>query len=451
MSRGFIASFVSILLLAATVRADDWPQWLGPKRDGVWRETGILDKFPKDGPKVHWRKEIGPGYTGPAVVEGRVYVMDRQAAKDDKGKPLPSKNGVIQGTERVLCLSAKDGSLLWKDEYDCPYKIYYPEGPRTTPLFHKGKLYTLGAMGHLRCHDAKTGKVDWSKDLLALYKTKPPVWGYASHLLVDGDRLISLAGGKGSAVVSFNKDTGRELWKALDAEEVGYSPPTLCEAGGTKQLIVWLDTAIHGLNPETGESYWSKPYPANGKPRRPAVPIATPVKAGDKLFVTAFYNGGLMLQFKADKPDVTELWRGKSDNPEKPDTLNTTMTTPVIKDGHIYGMCGNGQLRCLKVDTGKQVWESLKVINGKKALFGTAFFIRHGDRFFVFNEQGDLIIARLTPKGYDEIDRTHLLEPTLSTAGRSVVWSCPAFAEKCMFARNDKEIICVSLAAKEKS
>jgi outer membrane protein assembly factor BamB len=303
-------------------------------------------------------------------------------------------------------------------------------------------------MGDLRCYHAAEGKLAWSRKLTEEYKTKPPVWGWASHLLVDGDRLFCLVGGKDCAVVAFDRASGKALWRALDAEEVGYCPPTLCEADGKRQLLIWLDLAIHSLDPATGKEFWSQPYTKNGNPQRPVVTIATPRVADDLLFISAFYNGGLMLGLSADKPDAVEVWRGKSDNPGKPDTLHTVMTTPVIKDGHVYGVCGFGQLRCLRADSGAQVWERQDVFQGKKELFGTAFLVASGERFFLFTDQGDLIIARLSPKGYNEIDRAHLLEPTVGTRGRTVVWCHPAFADRCMFVRNDKEMLCVSLAAK---
>jgi outer membrane protein assembly factor BamB len=436
------------LFATLSVRGDDWPQWLGPQRDGVWRETGILDKLPAGGPMVLWRVPVGSGFSGPAVANSRVYVMDRQVEMPAAGEPGKPPTGVIRGKERVLCHQAADGSMLWKDEYDCPYKIAYPQGPRTTPLVHDGKVYTLGAMGDLRCYDAETGKLHWSKKLTEAYKAEPPVWGWASHLLLHDGRLFCLVGGKSSAVVAFDPANGKELWRALDAEEVGYCPPMVCEAGGKKQLLIWLDLAIHSLDPATGKPYWSIPYPKDGKPQRPVVTIATPRLAGDLLLISAFYNGGLMLRLSANKPDATEVWRGKSANPGKPDTLHTIMSMPVIKDGYIYGVCGFGQLRCLEAATGKQVWETLAVFNDKKAFFGTAFIVAQGDRYFLFSDQGDLIIARLSPKGYEEIDRGHLLEATVTSRGRAVVWCHPAFAARCMFLRNDKEMLCISLAAR---
>lgn len=436
MTRTRFAAVLLIGLLAGAARADDWPQWLGPKGDAVWREKGLLDAFPKGGPKVLWRKEIGPGYSGPAVVANRVYATDRVHPKEgEKGVP----------GERVLCLDAKTGETVWEHKYDCPYvRIGFPTGPRTTPVVRGDRLWTLGTMGDLLCLETKTGKVVWSKKLPKEYDIKPPVWGWSASLLLDGDRLVSLVGGKGSAVCAFDAATGKELWRALESEEIGYAPPTLIEAGGKRQLIVWLSDSVNGLDPETGKVYWSEPYPASGKPMRPAVSIATPVALDGGLLVTSFYHGPLMLELDSQKPAATVRWRGKSNNIERPDGLHALMTTPLLFDGHIYGVCGLGELRCLEAKTGKEVWQTYAATGGKQTPFATAFLVRQADRCWMFNDQGELILAKLSPKGCEELSRAKILEPTQDARGRTIVWSHPAFAHKCVFARNDKEIICVS-------
>lgn len=233
-----VRTLVAALLLGVclnSVRADDWPQWLGPKRDGVWRETGIIEKFPAQGPKVLWRYPIGEGYSGPAVAAGRVFITDRVL---DKGTTVPTdpfaKDQLIEGRERIICLDEASGNLLWKYEYVCPYQISYAAGPRTTPAVSNDKVYCLGAMGDLVCLDVKTGSAIWKKKLADEYQMKVPLWGFAGHPLVDGDRLICLVGGAGSVVVAFNKDTGAEMWKALSAKEPGYAPPMIYEFGGKR-------------------------------------------------------------------------------------------------------------------------------------------------------------------------------------------------------------------------
>lgn len=195
-------------------RADDWPQWLGPKRDGIWRETGIIEKFPAAGLRFRWRTAIGSGYAGPAVAEGRVFVHDRKLAGDTTNPANPFDRGRIPGRERVLCLDEKDGRVLWTYEYDCAYTVSYAAGPRATPVAHQGKVYTLGSEGHLHCLEAATGKVLWVREFTKEYAGQTPIWGFAGHPLVDGKKLICLVGGEGSVVVAFDKDSGKELWRA---------------------------------------------------------------------------------------------------------------------------------------------------------------------------------------------------------------------------------------------
>src|SRR5262249_49812378 len=185
----------ALLCILNSVFADDWPQWLGPKRDGVWRENGIMTKLPKDGLKVLWRSPVDQGYSGPAVADGLVFVTDW--VRDANAKP-PSNafdKARMAGKERVHCFDAKTGENKWTEEYDCPYAVSYPAGPRCTPLVHEGKVYTLGAMGDLRCLDVKNGKRIWSKNFVKDFKAKVPLWGFAGHPLLDGERLICLVGG----------------------------------------------------------------------------------------------------------------------------------------------------------------------------------------------------------------------------------------------------------------
>lgn len=439
-----VSACLTALIFTTAIRADDWPQWLGPKRDGVWRETGIVAKFPAGGPKVRWRTPIGQGYAGPSVVNGKVYITDRLKANNpDSGF---SDRAKVAGVERVLCLNEADGTILWKHEYPCDYHIDYPLGPRTTSTVAGGKVYTLGAMGHLFCFDADSGKVVWSKNLLEEYKTTVNQWGFSGHPLIDGERLICLVGGQGSVAVAFDKDTGKEIWKALSANDPGYAPPMIYDIAGKRQLIIWHPQSINGLDPKTGQVYWTQPYGAK-KLIKAALTVSTPRLDGDKLFFTAFYDGPLMLEFDNNsKPHILWQGHGRGEKPDQTDGLHSIMPTPVIKDGHIYGVCSYGELRCLDEATGKRIWETHKATTGKSVRWGNAFLIEQGDRFILFNELGDLIIAKLTPKGYDEISRANILAPTNRMPGRMVVWSHPAFANRCVYARNDKEIICVSMA-----
>jgi outer membrane protein assembly factor BamB len=441
--------------LGGSARGDDWPQWLGPQRDGIWREQGIAAKLPAGDSAVRWRfTQLGGGYSGPAVAQGRVYVTDRVLAPGVQNPLNPFSKQRVVGQERVLCLDEKSGQLLWKYVYDCPYQISYPAGPRATPLVAGGRVYTLGAMGDLLCLDAASGRLLWAKNLPRDYRAPVPLWGFAASPLLDGERLICLVGGPEQVVVAFHKDTGQELWHALSAPEIGYSSPILINYGGKRQLIVWHPKAVVSLDPESGKVYWSQPFPARGQ-LRAGMSIATPRFADGLLFVTAFYNGSLLLRLDPQQPRAEVLWQrgGRSELPDETQALHAVMATPFLQQGYIYGVCSYGELRCLKADTGERLWMTRAPTTGGKELrWGNAFLVAHGAEFFLFNELGDLIRARLTPKGYEELDRMHLLDPTNSMARfgkepRLVVWSHPAFANRCVFARNDRELVCVSLAA----
>ena len=441
----FLLFFVGTLIVGGTLRADDWPEWMGSQRDGVWRETGIVKTFPKEGPRVRWRSKIGGGYAGPAVVNGRVYVTDKQLPAGESDPSNPFQRGRLQAKERVLCLDDADGSVVWHHTYDCPYTVSYPAGPRTTPVVRDGKVYTLGSEGHLFCLSSETGKVVWSRFFQKDYgREQSPVWGYSSNPLLDGDRLICLVGGQGTAVVAFHKETGEELWRSLDSSgehASGYSSPIIVEAGGQRQLIIWLPTGLHSLDPATGKIFWSQPFTSKS-----GLSVATPRISGDLLFISAFYDGSLLLKLDSKRPESSVVWKRHGQNERLTDALHCLISTPVIDGGHIYGVCAYGELRCLDLTTGDRIWSTFEPTSGESARWGTAFLVKHDDRYFLFSEKGDLIIAKLTPQSYQELSRAHLLEPTGPSQRREVVWSHPAFANRNVYARNDKEIVSASLA-----
>lgn len=445
MSRFWWLVVCSLIALPTPSAGEEWPQWLGPQRDGVWREKNVLERFPPGGPKLLWRQHLGSGYSGPAVANGYVFVMDRRLEKDAaKPKNDFDRQTVIKGYERVVCLSASDGEVRWTHEYPCDYRISYQNGPRCTPTVDGDHVYCLGAMGDLLCLRVKDGKLAWSKNFIKDYGQEPAIWGWASHPLVDGDQLICMVGGEGTAVVSFDKLSGRERWRSLSARDPGYAPPVIYTIGGKRHLIVWTPEEVAGLEPETGKKLWSEPFPI-----RSGLSIPTPrLIDGNKIFVTSFYNGPMLLEITGEpEAKAKVLWKGKSNSEIRTDKLHAIMCTPVIDNGYIYGVCSYGQLRCLRVADGERVWETFKATSGSRPVrWSNAFLIPHGSRYFLFNEHGELIIARLTPAGYEELDRAKLIEPTSVTAGRDYVWSHPAFANRCIFVRNDREIVCYSLA-----
>ncbi len=433
--RNVFLAAVAALVIAPIARADDWPGWMGPKRDNVWNETGILEKFPKEGPKVLWRTPVAGGYAGPAVSGGMVFVTDYVTAADVKVDNFDRKE--FSGNERVVCLDQKTGKEKWKHEYPVKYAISYPSGPRCTPTVHDGKLYTLGAEGNMFCFNAETGKIVWEKELKKEYKTKSALWGYASHPLIDGKNLITLVGGDGSHVVAFDLATGKEVWKSGSQPEQGYAPVMITEAGGKRQLIVACPKAVYSLNPANGERYWTTAFTADS-----GCVVMTPVRAGDHLYVGAYHGKNLMLKLTADKPGAEVVWKDK-----KGHGISPVNVQPFLQDGVLYGYDDEGSLFGIEIPSGKRLWDSTGPVGGEEPQgSATAFMVKNGDRFFFFAETGNLVIGKLTPKGYVEIDKAKILEQTNNAFGRKVVWCAPAYADKKMYVRNDKEIVCVDLA-----
>jgi outer membrane protein assembly factor BamB len=446
MNSSCLSPFLALLWLSAS--ADDWPQWLGPQRDGVWRETGLIEQFDTNGPPVKWRVPVQAGYVGPAVADGRLFLLDREAGKPAERPPGDRSPPMMPGHERVLCLDASTGRTLWERTYDCPYAIAYPAGPRATPVISGGRAYTLGAMGDLRTLNATDGQLLWSRNLPREFHTEPPVWGYAAHPILDGDRLIVPVGGTNAAIVAFHKDTGAEIWRALTAREIGYAPPVIRELAGRRQLIFWHPDAVNGLDPATGELLWSHPYPVGGQPQRPEVTIAMPRFDGDRMFLTSFYQGSLLLQVPRVGEEPKVVWNRRSTRrSEVTEGLATVMSTPVIRDGHLYGICAFGELRCLDLATGDRQWESDGVFGGAGGFFATAFIVEQGDRYWIWNDHGELLLGRLSPAGFARISRAKVLEPVETTRGRDVLWCHPAFANRSAYVHNGRELLCLNLAA----
>lgn len=445
MIRFCLVIWILILIVTPPVRADDWPQWMGPRRDGVWREAGVVKAIPAGGLPVKWRVEVKGGYSGPAVANGRVYLTDYERTAGELAN-APNDRTLLAGRERILCLDAASGRLLWKHEYDCPYAISYASGPRCTPTVADGKVYVLGAEGNLTCLDALTGRLIWAKDFKKDYAAPTPIWGFCGHPLVDGRQLICLVGGEGSVAVAFDKDSGKELWRSLSASESGYCPPTLIESAGVRQLMIWDADNLNSLEPATGRLLWSQPLkPAYGMSI--VAPQVADTKQGRVLFASGIGRVGALFSLAATEPAARVIWRG-----EPKTAVYCANSTPFIAGDVLYGCdCETGFLTAVDLTTGDRLWETGgPTMGSRRGRHGTAFLVRQepseAGRTWLFSETGDLILARLTPEKYEELGRVYLLDPTNECFGREVVWSHPAFANRCIFARNDRELVCGSLA-----
>ena len=433
-----LSCVTSILVGATETRADDWPEFRGKGRLGVWHETGVLEEFPAEGLKVLWRTPIKAGYAGPAVVDGRVFVTDFEATQG------------MRGIERALALDEATGRILWAQQWEANYAgIQWETGPGATPTVDGDRVYVLGRTGVLSALNVETGALLWRKDYAEDYGVDRMQWGFdwgfASAPLVDGPRLICFVGGPENArVVVFDKMTGEEIWRALPSEaDLGVAQPIIIEAGGARQLIVWNPEEVVSLDPVSGELYWQQPYTVGG-----AMTVAVPVQIGSQLFFTTFYDGPLMLTLDQDRPGATVAWKGSSKSEIQTDGLHAVLATPIIEGGYIYGICSYGQLRGLNAETGERVWETQEATTERRR-WVSGFLVQNGDRVFINNDRGKLIIARLSPSGYEEISRAHLITPTSRPGNRRelrhVSWVHPAYANKHVYMRNDEEIISVSL------
>jgi outer membrane protein assembly factor BamB len=305
--------------------------------------------------------------------------------------------------------------------------------PTSTPLVNSGKVYSVGMPGNVICLDALKGDLLWKKDLAKEYQLGEFPCPKASPL-IENDLLIVFIGGKPRAcVVALDKKSGKEVWRALD-DTLTHSSPIAITAGGKRQLIVWTNEAISSLDPATGKIYWRERLLTSSD-----YVVSTPVFRDNLLLI-----GGLMLKLDPDKPAASVLW--PSTRAVSRRILSNT-STALLQDGYVFSAKSNGQFVCLQAKTGKQVWETDKVTNlkGGASIHPTP----NGNSVFLYTERGELILAKLGSNDYKEISRTRLLEPTYPFGGRNVAWSPPAYANRCIFARSDKELICLSLAAKQ--
>ncbi len=417
-------------ILASVALAEDWPQWRGPQRDGVWRETGIVSRFDRQRLQPVWKAEISSGYSGPTVANGRVYVTDRIASP--------------QQLERIHCWDWKSGIPIWSYQYECPYKeVSYEAGPRAAVTIHDGRAYSLGTMGNLICLDAGTGTLLWKRDLYTEYDIRMPIWGIAAApLIVDRMVIIQVGGNDGACVVAFDRKDGHELWRALN-DRASYSSPILVEQGTSQVVVCWTGDSVAGMEAYSGEVLWRFPFP----PRSVIIGISTPVVDRGQLFVTSFYDGSLMLRLARSHPGVEEAWSACGVDEKHTEALHSIISTPILRGDYLYGVDSYGELRCLDARTGKRIWEDRTAT--PRARWSNIHFVQHEEDVWMFNERGELIISQLSPAGFQEKSRSLLIDPTQEQLRQrnGVCWAHPAFANRHVFARNDKELICVSLEA----
>ena len=423
-----IIIFILFFISSTYCKSQDWPDWRGVNRDGTWTETGVVDKFNSQSLVPVWSVPIGSGYSGATVSKGKVYITDLIKK--------PSQ------TEGVLCFDEKTGEKIWEFRYPCEYTgVGYPAGPRASVVINNDKAYSLGTMGNLFCFDARNGNVIWRKDLNKEYEIRMPIWGIsATPLIVDDEIILQISGSNNACVISLDKETGKEKWRNLE-DIAAYSAPVIIKKNGTAVVVVWTENSLSGLNPKTGEIFWRIPWDVGS-----GMSISTPVLYNDHIFVSCFYSGSMLVKLNENYTSAQKVWQRCGESERNTDALHCVMNTPIIIDDYIYGVDSYGELRCLEFSTGNRIWEDFTAV--KKDRWANIHFIQNGNKTWMFNEHGELIISELSPKGFNEISRTKIIEPTKEQLPRGVTWSHPAFANKHVFVRNDNKLICNDLSKK---
>jgi outer membrane protein assembly factor BamB len=349
--------------------------------------------------------------------------------------------GGPDGVERVHCLDAATGETLWTHKYAVKYGNLggYANGPRTSATIHEGKVFTLGAVGHLHCFDARSGRCLWSIDTVAKLKAQVPEWGFASSPVMDGDRVILHLGAKdGGCVIALDGRTGKEAWRSLD-DPPGYCTPAIFDTPAGRMLVLWTPKHIHALDPATGKPLWKVPYEVTY-----GVSIASPIHQDGIIFVTGYWEGSKAMRVGKTRTDHELLWTESKQ-------LRGLMAQPLHRDGHVYTIDKGFGLTCFELKTGKKQWDDDNQLtpSGRNP-HASIVWLNDGDRALALNSAGELILCRLRPNGYEEQSRAKVLKGN--------VWGHPGFADRFLFAKTDGaeawrkagqcEIVCVDLIGK---
>ncbi|MCX7700117.1 MAG: PQQ-like beta-propeller repeat protein [Gemmataceae bacterium] len=392
---------------ASTAAAGDpqWPQWRGPNRDNVWPVSIHPERLPEK-LRTIWRKPIGGGYGGIAISGDRVFVMDRQTEPRE--------------VERVVALELATGQTIWTHEYPVRYGgLDYGNGPRATPTVHEGRVYTLGAVGHLHCLDAATGRVVWSHDCVSEYQATIPTWGLASSPMIDESRVVVQVGGHNGCWMAFDKRSGEVVWKALP-DRAGYASAVRIAVEGRPQLIAWTAEHVTALEPETGKLLWAVPFSITYD-----VAIADPVYHDGVLLCGQYWEGSLALRLNADGPPE-KLWEGKR--------LRLLMATPLVRDGCAYALDRENGLICVELRSGKVRWSGFKLSYDKRNPHAASWWSADGMASFL-NERGEWIVVRLSPERVEELGRTKVFDGS---------WAHPGLTKDRIVVRDDREISCLT-------
>jgi outer membrane protein assembly factor BamB len=400
-------AIASVVMLGARAAGDDWPQFLGPARNGVYSGPPLAASWPAGGPRTVWRKSIGQGLAGPIVAGGRVILFHR-----------------IGNQEAVEAFDARTGGAQWRYAYSTAYRddFGFDEGPRSVPVAAGGRVYTFGAEGQLHAIDLATGRKIWSEDTASRFHVRKGFFGAAgSPLVEDGRVLANIGGSDGAGIVAFNAETGAVLWTATN-HEASYSSPVSATFGGRRCALFFTRQGLIGLDPASGKTLFQRVWRSRSQA---SVNAASPIVVGDLVFVSASYETGAAVLRVAGN-ELTDVW--SSD-----DSLSNHYATSVHYNGYLYGFHGRQEFgpsfRSVALKTGKVQWSVDQFHAGTVTLAG--------DRLLVVRETGELLLASATPDAFRPIAKAQILAPT--------VRAYPALADGLLYVRNDNTLVCVDL------
>ena len=394
------------VVCAPAAQAGDWPQILGPQRDGIVTNEQLATDWSGGGPQDLWQRPVGDGFAGPAVVDDRVVIFHR-----------------VGNEELLEALDAKTGKSLWKQAFATSFQSGYSSdsGPRCTPVIHDGHVYAYGGGGNLHCVALETGKTLWSRDLFGDFKAPDGYFGAGSSPLPVGDRLLVNVGGDGAGIVALSAETGKTLWQATD-ERASYSSPVLAKLRDQELAVFITRLNVVAVTPENGKEVFRMPFGARG----PTVNAANPLVLDGRLFLSASYGvGATYVDVRAGEPKI--VW-------ESDDVMSSQYSTSVPRGDYLYGVDGRAdfgptRLRCFEARTGKVAWTEED--------FGMASVILVGDQLLCMKTAGELVLAAASPEGYQQRGRAKLLDGTCR--------ALPALSNGRFFVRNENTLKAVAL------
>jgi outer membrane protein assembly factor BamB len=406
MRRLVILVAITATAAGVSLLAADWPQFLGPDRNGTIAGPALLESWGPSGPKVVWRKQVGQAFAGPAVVQNRVLVFHRV------------------GNEEVLeSLDVKTGASVWRYAYPTTYRddFGFDEGPRAVPVVSGGIVYTFGAQGQLHAVDLAKGTRVWSEDTMKRFNVTKGYFGAGGSPLVEGGRVIANIGGDKAGVVAFDAKTGNVVWSATE-DDASYSSGVAATIGGRRSAVFLTRDNLIGFDPATGAIQFQRRWRAR---IAASVNAATPLVIGDSIFVSAQYGPGAGV-LRVEESKLTELWASD-------DVLSNHYATSVYYDGYLYGYHGRQEfgpsLRAVDFKTGTVKWSLEQFRAGSITLVG--------DKLLIIREGGEMILAPASPQAFKPIARAQVLP--------GVVRPLPAIAEGFVYVRNENTLVCLDL------